>query len=303
MSGVHWPGLLSWSTKYHDGTKPSEFQEMSQENKDFLTKALEEAFSNVEDPNEVFREAIDHVRAEGATDEAVLTALEVADRCCDDPDVARNVEKLDGIQTLLDAASSRGQAVRVRSMELLALLFSNNPSIQEVGFKRGGIELFLRVFRDSAVGSDLRSKTFRTLVALVRGVEAFEVALVAEGGASITVECLSLAEDARLREKAANFARGLSAEGRLSADDHACVAAALAPLFVDAGAGGLQLQYRETVAQCASQLLRAAPSRCPPELVAGVRMRLAHVVQSKDPDEETECSLLQECVLTAEQAV
>lgn len=291
--------MLAWSTKYHDGTKPSEFKLMSDEDKAYLQNAMEEAFKHIEDPNEIFREAMEQVGKEDASDEAVLTALEVVDRCCDDPDVARNVEKLNGIQVLLDVSgSSRGEAARCRGMEMLAILLSNNAQIQEKAFERGGMELFLQAIRQSPAASDTRNKAFRTLVALVRGVAAYEVALLAEGGAAVVVECLSVGEDARLREKAANFARGLAAEGRLNAEDHGRIAAALAPLFADAAEQ--QLQYREVVAQCASELLRAAPSRCPPELVAGVRARLAQVALNLKPDEEPECSLLQECILAAE---
>lgn len=35
-----WNGLLAWSTKYHDGTKPSEFKPMSDEDKKWLTEAM-----------------------------------------------------------------------------------------------------------------------------------------------------------------------------------------------------------------------------------------------------------------------
>ena len=37
-----WNGLLAWSTKYHDGTKPSEFQAMSDEDKKWLENAMKE---------------------------------------------------------------------------------------------------------------------------------------------------------------------------------------------------------------------------------------------------------------------
>lgn len=295
---IDWPGLLLWSTNHHDGTKPSEFKMLSEEDKAFIEGAMEEATKHIEDPNQIFKEAIDSMKAPDVGEVMLLTALEVIDRCCDNPDVARNVEKLDGIQTLLDVSSSRGEGVRVRSMEILALVFSNNATIQEAGFKRGGMEMLLGVVRESPVGSDVRSKAFRTLVALVRGVAAYEAALLGEGGAAVIVDCLAIEEGAGLREKAFNFARGLTSEGRLNADDQARIAAAIVPLFACVAEQGIQ--YRETFALLASELLRASPSRCPPELVAGVRMRLAQVALGKNPDEETERSLLQECLLAAE---
>ena len=39
---VNWPGLMAWSTQYHDGTAPSNFTKMSDENREFLEKAMED---------------------------------------------------------------------------------------------------------------------------------------------------------------------------------------------------------------------------------------------------------------------
>ena len=37
-----WNGLLAWSSKYHDGTKPSEVQMMSEEDKKWLEEAMKQ---------------------------------------------------------------------------------------------------------------------------------------------------------------------------------------------------------------------------------------------------------------------
>lgn len=58
MSGLNWPGLLAWSTKYHDGTAASEFHEMTAEDKEFLTNAMESAFSHIEDLNKTLQEGL-----------------------------------------------------------------------------------------------------------------------------------------------------------------------------------------------------------------------------------------------------
>mmetsp|Transcript_4645 Transcript_4645/g.5910 ORF Transcript_4645/g.5910 Transcript_4645/m.5910 type:complete len:136 (+) Transcript_4645:68-475(+) len=130
---VNWPGLLAWSTKYHDGTKPSEFKMMTQEDREFLEKAMKEAFAHIEDPNVAFQEAIGQIKSPERTQESIATSLEVIDRLCDDPDVSRNAEKLDGIQPLLDLAGD-DTPLRPRTLEILALLFSNNPNIQQALF-------------------------------------------------------------------------------------------------------------------------------------------------------------------------
>merc|ERR1712224_688804 len=95
-------------------------------------------------------------------------------RVCDDPDCARNCEKLDGLQPLLDLLDSHKGVIGCRTLEILALLFSNNPNIQEAGSRRGAMEIFLKLLGESKPGSDDRSKAFRALVSLVRSMQPLE---------------------------------------------------------------------------------------------------------------------------------
>jgi len=37
-----WSGLLNWSTKYHDGTKDSDVEQMTKEDKEWLEAAMKE---------------------------------------------------------------------------------------------------------------------------------------------------------------------------------------------------------------------------------------------------------------------
>ena len=42
---IDWSGLLAWSSKQHDGTKKaSDFKPLSDEDKDFLEGALQQAY-------------------------------------------------------------------------------------------------------------------------------------------------------------------------------------------------------------------------------------------------------------------
>lgn len=291
---LNWPGLLAWSTKYHDGTAPSQFKQMSDEDREFLEKAMEEAFGQIEDPNKVFAEALDHIRSQDRTDESICTALELIDRVCDDPDVARNVEKLDGMQPLLDLVKTHAGPIRVRTMEILALLLSNNPHIQTVGVKRGALQLFLGLVRDSQRKSEDRSKAFRALVALIRQMEAYEDEFLTHNdGVAMLIDCLSLEEDARTREKAASFTLSLVGAGRLQASDSAPLANALAALYCDMT--DQNLQYREAVASCAVELARMFPASCASsELASAVQSRLAQVRRAKDKGEIEEQDVTQE---------
>ena len=43
---VDWKGLYNWSMKYTDGTKPSNFKQMSKEDMDFIQNAFESVVLN-----------------------------------------------------------------------------------------------------------------------------------------------------------------------------------------------------------------------------------------------------------------
>mmetsp|Transcript_13414 Transcript_13414/g.42162 ORF Transcript_13414/g.42162 Transcript_13414/m.42162 type:complete len:309 (-) Transcript_13414:99-1025(-) len=293
---MNWPGLLAWSTKYHDGTKPSKFKPMTDEDREFLERAMEEAFGQIEDPNQVMKEAIEKITAPDRTDEAIATALEVLDKCVDDVDCARNAEKLNGVQSLLDLLGTHEGPIRVRTLEILALLFSNNPTIQEAGVKRGAMKTLIRLTQECPKPSEERSKAFRALVALVRQAAVFEDAFLrGAGGMGVLLGFLELSEDARTREKAASFARSLAGDGRLQADEAAALVRAVVPLF--AGLAGESMQYREMIAECTHELASAVPAQCTQPLKAAVRERLDQLQAAKDPETETEQQALTQCLI------
>jgi len=239
MAPVNWPGLMAWSTKHHDGTQASEFKPLSDEDRKFLEAAMQEAFSHIEDPNQIMLEAVNLIKSEERTDATIITALEIIDRCCDDPDCARNADKLGGMQTLIDLAQAKGGCIRVRTLEILALFLSNNPSMQEVGLRRGFLEVFLGLVRNAPVGSEERLKAFRSLVALVRAVDANEDKFMKdEGGIKLVVECLGCGEDARTREKALNYVTSLGSRQRLQKEVKRSPAALAPPLALTADGSG-----------------------------------------------------------------
>lgn len=290
--------MLAWSTNYHDGTAPSKFQKMNDEDRAFLENAMQAAFAHIEDPNEAVHEALCQIRKEDRTDESICTALEVIDRLCDDPDVARNIDKLDGIQTLFDLTGSHGGCIRPRTCEFLALLFSNNPNIQEAGIARGGMQLFLKMVREAPKGSDDRSKAFRALVALVRHLPKHEETLMrSEGGLNLLVELLDLGEEARTREKVASFVVSLASNGNLRVEEAETLVAAVVPLLSGAGAEGVQ--YRELLSSCCLELAKIAPQSSLAVLGDAAQGRLSAISAAgpaDDGDEGAELAALQECL-------
>lgn len=259
---LNWPGLLAWSTKYHDGTAPSEFKKMSDEDREFLERAMEEAFGQIEDPNKVMQEAVGMITAEDRTEETIMTALEVLDRCCDDPDCSRNADKLGAIQALLDLLEPYPGQIRLRALEFLALIFSNNPIMQKAGADKGGMELLLGLVRGADQGSEDRMKSFRTLVSMTRNVEEYETKLLRElGGSAVIVACMDPEEDSKTREKSVSFVRSLVANGIVSSEEVAQFADSLQQLF-NSTLGDESIQYRETLAGTAVELALSDPDCC-----------------------------------------
>merc|ERR1719158_385157 len=54
---VDWQGLFKWSMQYNDGTKQSEFKEMSKEDREWLTEALAQyTFNDADRLTEICKE-------------------------------------------------------------------------------------------------------------------------------------------------------------------------------------------------------------------------------------------------------
>eukprot|EP00931_Biecheleriopsis_adriatica_P096497 TRINITY_DN70140_c0_g1_i1.p1 TRINITY_DN70140_c0_g1~~TRINITY_DN70140_c0_g1_i1.p1 ORF type:complete len:308 (+),score=80.58 TRINITY_DN70140_c0_g1_i1:141-926(+) len=256
---------------------------------------MEEAFGQIEDPNQIMKEARDQIVSESRTDEGIITALEIIDKSCDDPDCARNAEKLDVLQPLLDLLNSHRGAIRIRTLEILALLCSNNPNIQEACDKRGAMDLLLNLCKDSAPASEERSKSFRALVAFVRNLEELEKRLLQEErGKQLLTACLAPEELPGTREKAMSFIRSLVDNSVLDAENAAPLAAGVAKLFETAQDGSIQ--YKETLASCACQLAQNFKAQCSPEFREAVEKRLKCLTDAKDAEAQDELTLMLECL-------
>lgn len=296
MAGINWPGLLSWSTRYHDGTAPSQFKEMTEEDREFLEKAMEEAFGKIEDPNQVLAEAISQLKGSGGAEDVILTTLEVIDKCCDDPDCARNVEKLDGVQPLLDVLKSHKGPVCVRTLEILALLFANNPTIQEAGERRGAMSMILQSLQDAEATSEQQNKAFRALVALLRNFRTLEEAFLKDaGGHQILMSCLDVSRDAKMREKAVSFLSSLAHEKLLNSVDVERLVAPVAGLLQSADEESLQ--YRESLAACVCSLATLAESQGRQQLAEATQKRLIQLGKENDTDHAVEKSALQDTLV------
>lgn len=235
MSGLHWPGLLSWSTKYHDGTAPSKFTQMSKEDRDFITNALEAAMEGVEDLNKTLQDGLTQLASSGEDSALALVALEVVDRCVDDPDCARNLEKFNGTKILLSCAVGLSRdgsrfvqhpEVVSKSCEILSLMLANNDTLQEAAVeKHKALDYLVLENKDESNVNPVQFRAILSLLAsIVRGHVKLEEIFLASPYNGMEWLCRPFAKDffdqktskpedvRRAREKTAMFVRHLLLE-------------------------------------------------------------------------------------------
>eukprot|EP00391_Amoebophrya_sp_Ameob2_P008115 CAMPEP_0178990352 /NCGR_PEP_ID=MMETSP0795-20121207/4892_1 /TAXON_ID=88552 /ORGANISM="Amoebophrya sp., Strain Ameob2" /LENGTH=348 /DNA_ID=CAMNT_0020681875 /DNA_START=137 /DNA_END=1183 /DNA_ORIENTATION=+ len=283
---LNWPGLLAWSTKYHDGTAPSKFNQMSEADKAFLEQAMESAFAQIEDMNKVLKDGLR--KLEKAEDfQTLVTACEIIERCVDDPDCARNLEVFNGLQPLLQNVFSPHQEVANRCCGILSMMLANNEKLQLSAVqKHKALEMFLE---DPSRRGELLSskKRVKLLADIVRGVSEIETEFVEQKNGihllcgvflfgadkpepesshpTADAECSSengespnhriASEQQAIRERAITFLRHLLAEKPERARAHerqlsAAVAAAYKAMEETESANArVNIQYSENLAQ------------------------------------------------------
>lgn len=104
------------------------------------------------------------------TPEAMIVALEIIDRCCDDPDCCRNLEHFGGIKPLLKYALSDYEDVSMKCCEILSLMLSNNEKMQLSAFENHNALDFLC----SATTPNYSKARLALLGAIVRGHATIE---------------------------------------------------------------------------------------------------------------------------------
>ncbi|CEM23654.1 unnamed protein product [Vitrella brassicaformis CCMP3155] len=244
MSNINWPGLLKWSLRHTDGT--TDVRRMSQEDMDFLSSAIQEALKNIEDPFQAIQETLPKLKSQ--SDEEVLTALAVLERCLDFPETARNIEKLDGVQPLLGCLSHQNHDVQEKSCEIFSLLLAHNPEIQEATCNRNGLDKFLALV-DSNSQDMVRFRALSALAALTRHFPRAEKMLVDRNGFATLMHAVA-SGNPRDSQKAASLARHLVHEQRVppqqvgSSDVSLAVQSCLGDRNVDQSG----LEYGEVIA-------------------------------------------------------
>ena len=89
---VDWKGLYNWSMKYTDGTKPSNFKQMSKEDMDFIQNAFESVVLN--EMKEIWKILDICKTPEGDSDQEINERYELLEKMSeyiDGPENANNI--------------------------------------------------------------------------------------------------------------------------------------------------------------------------------------------------------------------
>lgn len=320
---MDWPGLLAWSTKYHDGTEPSKFNVMSDEDKKFLEKAMEQAMSTIEDFNQTLKDGLAKLSQglENKDQALMIVALEIIDRCIDDPDCCRNLEVFGGLAPMfacLGKEEKSGDVVEEsevarRACEILSLMLSNNDALQKASvFKHGALDRLL----DSSNG--FSKDRFSVLSAAVRGQpECTELFLSQKNGMSFlfsilrenTTEASYQSKSGKiLARKAALFIRHLVGEdeSRVVCDEatmtgnQATLGQAISRVNESQRNNSVDLDFAETVADIAGIYALAASNGMPgvaTELYKPAQERLKWLEKDREASRESpEVAVLRQVV-------
>jgi hypothetical protein len=145
-----WKGLLNWSLKYQDGTHPSQFKEMSKEDREFIEKAFESVTLN--EMKEIWK-ILDIVKTpEGNSEKEIserVELLELMSNYIDGPENARNIIRGKRFNEIISHFfESKNKKVKIEYGRIITQMTQNDGYIQKAAMSEG-IFKFLQELNDT----------------------------------------------------------------------------------------------------------------------------------------------------------
>jgi len=255
MANLDWPGLLKWSLKYNDGTRPSTATQMSREDVKFVEGAIREAMSSTKDPYDLVREAVPMLHDPNPA--VVQTALQVIESCLDYADIARNLHKMNAVNPLLDLLWHRDEKVVDLSLDILSISLSHNPALQsDIGSKDGLNNFVLRLLQSPS--DSIGAKALSCISALIRHDRSLEMKFIQSDGFKVISNAVA-SPNYKFQQKAASLAAHLIHE-RVVPYDLVCQYNFMSSVVILLGNRNLEstgIQHGEVCAQLAYAALTA----------------------------------------------
>ena len=145
---VDWNGLFKWSMNHQDGTKPSQFKQMSVEDRKWLEAAFKAyTFNDADRLREVCAELKKHEEIEPAT--LVDMIEEVQDLVELHPRNNLNMCLCGGMETIIQIIlNNPSKEVRRTACGVFSAVVQNNTKVQEIAKALGAINLMHQYLRE-----------------------------------------------------------------------------------------------------------------------------------------------------------
>jgi hypothetical protein len=167
----NWLGLLKWSLSYADGTTPSQFSAMNEEDKKWLENVMKEGVRD--DPqrmNEVMTKLKDDMDNNGSFEDTEGDLEDLRD-IVEQVDMAQVFAKFGGCDLLLRFIETTQVADTVKALAaaIIATVAQNNLIVQEQFLRKGFLDKLVKGFLHFPASELLSTKLFFALSSAVRG--------------------------------------------------------------------------------------------------------------------------------------
>lgn len=147
---MDWKGLLNWSLKYQDGTKPSNLKPMSKEDREFIEKAFEEVVLN--EMKEIWKVLDKLKEPEADSKEEIqkrLDLIEYLGVLIDGPENARNIVRGKRFIELIDYFfKTKHKEIQIELARIFTSMLQNDGFIQKAAMDFGLFN-FLKLLNES----------------------------------------------------------------------------------------------------------------------------------------------------------
>jgi hsp70-interacting protein len=220
-----WLGLLKWSLAYSDGTKPTDHQQMSVEDKAFLEAVMKEGIIDEHERlKEILKQVTSHIetwKVDKATQEQeyeVEKLLEELRFIVEQIDYARAFAGLKGLPFLLGCiqeTDSIPSSTRLMCLSLICTLCQHNPPLQKELLELGSLKILSDLFFHSvdieqAQSSGYQAKIMQAISANVRSHDLAEMVFCQlEQAPPLLLDGVAKQASTSLRKRALFFLRAL----------------------------------------------------------------------------------------------
>ena len=213
-----WLGLLKWSLSYSDGTRPSNVQMMSSEDRAFLEEVMKEGIideaermkfilKKLTEALETYQQGKNMTNTD--LDDLETLMIELRD-IVEQIDFARGFCAMKAVDFLLGCIqeSSVPLEIRMGCLGILATLCQNNAPVQLEFLEKGAIRILSDLYFDDEGSGSFKAKLIQAMSAVVRNHEMAESVLEqVDQGPALMEDALNAEQPESLRKRAIFFLR------------------------------------------------------------------------------------------------